>query len=815
MLIGRWCDETTRDVQYAARALRKSRGFWAVAVLSLAIGVGANAAIFSVVKAVVLEPLPYDHADQLAVLSATDRVGGSMALSYPDLLDWKNRTQVFANLAGYQDLGFTLTSQDRSAERFPGRTVSADFFRTLGIVPSMGRDFVSADDRAGATPVAIISHRVWQGSFDADPRIVGQSVMLNARSFTVIGVLPATFEFYASGEIFAPLGLGLRASARGQRRGIYALGRLRPGMTVSQAQIEAHTIASGLAREYPSTNGDVGALVVPLATKVAGNTGRIVLTLFAAVTFVLLIACANVANLLMARGAARHTEIAVRRALGASNVRLVRQLLTESLFLAVLGGALGAGLAGWTIRGMNVLLPDDIRRLKHVEFDGWVLGFTVLLCVISSLLFGLAPAWQIVWRRPPGDVSDRLNEGARGATSDMPRRSLRHLLVMSEVSSSVVLLTAAGLMIRTLIALDGVDPGFRGANVLHAQIVLPPAQYRDDQQVAFFSRLLNRTIALPGVNAAALVMCAPLSGPCWASPLDIEGQLPLSAGGPEINFNAITTGYFRTLLVPLLQGRDFDQADRRDVPAVAIVNRSFVRRYFLDQDPIGKRIREQSERGSQPWTTIVGVVGDVRRRALDAPTAPEVFRPLAQSPINFMTLMVRVADDGFAVPAAIRQELRALDPGVPLAGFSTMEDARAQGLTTRRLPAVLLESFAGLALLLAVVGIYGVMAYSVSQRTGEIGVRLALGAQPSNVLWLIVRQGMIPVCAGIGLGLVGALGVGRTLTSLLYGVGETDVLTFALVALLLLGVSLSACIIPALRAAAIDPATAICGRFQP
>ena len=773
---------------------------------------GANAAIFSVVNAVVLEPLPYDHADQLAVLSATDHVGGSMALSYPDLLDWQEQTQVFSNLAGYQDLGFTLTTGERLAERFLGRTVSADFFRTLGTVPSMGRDFESADDRSGATPVAIVSHRVWQGSFDADPRVIGQSVMLNARSFTIIGVLPATFEFFASGEIFAPLGLGLRASARGQRRGIYAIGRLRPGMTVTQAQIEADTIARGLAREYPSTNRDVGARVVPLATNVAGNTGRVVLTLFAAVSFVLLIACANVANLLLARGAARHKEIAVRRALGARNLRLVRQLLTESLLLAMLGGALGAGLAGWTIRGITVLLPDDIRRLKDVDFDGSVLGFTFLLSLISSLLFGLAPAWQIARTRAPGDISDRLNEGARGATSDTPRRSLRHLLVMSEVALSVILLTGAGLMIRTLIALNGVDPGFRGANVLRGQIVLPPAQYREEQQVAFFSMLLNRTIALPGVNAAALVMCAPLSGPCWASPVDIEGQLRIGAGEPEINFNAITSGYFQTLRIPLLQGRDFDRADRREVPAVGIVNHSFVRRYFAGQDPIGKRIREQSANGDGPWMTIVGVVGDVRRRTLDASAAPEVFRPLAQNPINFMTLMVRVADDAVAVPAAIRHELQALDPGVPLAGFRTMEDARAQGLTTRRLPAVVLESFAALALLLAVVGIYGVMAYSASQRTGEIGIRLALGAQPSHVLWLLVRQGMVPVCAGTGLGLAGALVVGRTLASLLYGVGEADVPTFALVALALLGVSLGACIIPALRAASIDPATAIFAR---
>ena len=411
-----------------------------------------------------------------------------------------------------------------------------------------------------------------------------------------------------------------------------------------------------------------------------------------------------------------------------------------------------------------------------------------------------------------GDNSRSLNVDGRGATSDdAPRRSLRYVLVTSEVSLCVVLLIGGGLMIRTLIALDRVDPGFRGANVLHTPIVLPPAQYRDDQQIAFFSTLLERTRALPGVTAAALVMCAPLSGGCWASPIEIEGRPPLRSGGPEVNFNAITSGYFQTLGIPLLQGRDFDQRDRRGVPDVAIVNQSYVRRYFADQTVVGQRLREVGN-GSRPWTTIVGVVGDVRRRALDTPPAPEVFRPLAQSPVNFMTLMVRVADDGPEAPAAIRRQMQTLDRGIPLAGFGTMEQVRASGLSTRQLPAVLLESFAAIALVLAVLGIYGVMAYSVSQRRGEIGIRLALGAQPSNVLWLIVRQGMIPVCAGILMGLVGALGVSRTLTGVLYGVSGTDSLTFTLVPSLLFGVALAACVIPAQRAAAVDPVKALCDR---
>jgi predicted permease len=812
MLTRRWVDELRQDLWYAARTLQKSPGFAAVAIVSLALGVGANAGIFSVVKTVLIERLPYPRGERLAVLSAKDHVGGSMSLSYPDVLDWKNQTQVFESVAAYQDYGMTLTGRDHDAERFSGRTVSANFFSTLGVVPSLGRDFALEDDRPGAAPVAIVSHGVWARSFRADPQLIGRSVTFNGRSFTVVGVLPATFQFYVSGEIFAPLGLGLRPSARGERRGIYAIGRLRPEKTFTQAQVEADTIARRLGQYYPNTNAGVGAAVVPLTTIVIGNTGRVVLILFAAVTLVLLIACVNVANLLLARAVARHNEMALRRSLGAQPSRLIRQLLTESLLLAVLGGALGLVLTGWTIRAVNALLPEEIRRLKNVGFDGWVLAFTLLLCLVSSLVFGLAPAWQMVRGRMAGDVSTRLIQGRRGATTGVAHRSLRNVLVTSEVAVSVVLLVAAGLMIRTVVALEHVDSGFREANVLHAQIVLPPAQYGETHQVTFFSALLERTRALPGVTDAALVMCAPLSGGCWANPVEIEGRTPAGPGEPEVNFNAITPGYFGTLGIPLRQGRDFDPHDTRDSLAVAIVNQSYARRYFAGQDPIGKRIREHVQERVSPWTTIVGVVGDVRRRALDAPAAPEVFRPLAQNPINFMTLMVRLTDDQPGVSAAIRTEVQALDRGIPLLALGTMEQVRTQGMSMRRLPAVLLQSFAAIALLLAVVGIYGVIAYCVSQRTGEIAIRLALGARPSNVLWLVVRQGMVPVCAGILLGVASALGVARTLTGVLYGVSATDPLTFALVSALLLTVALVACVIPARHAASVAPMSALCDR---
>jgi putative ABC transport system permease protein len=798
-----------QDVRYAVRVLRKHWAFTLAALLTLALGIGANTAMFSIVYAVLIEPLPYPQADRLMFLAARSATGAAISFSYPDVLDWQEQTRAFENFAAYQSFGFTVTGY-RETQRFPGRTVSASFFSTLGITPALGRDFIPQDDRPGSQPVVIITDRLWRRFFSGDRDIANRNITLNGRSFAVIGVLPPDFQLYQTAEIFTPIGLGLRPSARGERRGIYAVGRLRSDATLKQAKAEADMMAQRLAAQYPDTNGGIGAMVEPLSENFVGKTKPVLIMLFGAVTFVLLIACANVGNLLLARSASRQREIALRIALGASRLRLLRQILTENVLLAVSGGALGLGVARSSLNAVNMLLPAEITRLKLPSINGWVLLFTLLASVIAGVLFGLVPARHAIGTASLGKVHTRLKDGGRGSDGRGTRRSLLNVLVAVEVALSLALLIGAGLMIRTLFSLHGVDPGFHALNVLHTQITLPSSQYNPDRQVDFFKQAIDRTRSLPGVSAVSAVMCLPLSGSCWSNPVEVEGRpAPVTQKQSEVNFNAAASGYFGTVGIPLLQGRDFEPRDAKDSPAVAIVSQSFVRRYLAGEDAIGKHIRERSPKQQGLWATIVGVVGDVRRDSLDSPATAEVYFPFTQSPINFMTLVVRSATNPASVAPAIRTELHALDRAVPVQTIGTMEELLGAGLATRRLPAVLLGLFAALALTLAVVGIYGVISYSVAQRTREIGIRMALGAERSNVFGLIIGQGMIPVLAGLIAGLFIAIGLNRTLSGVLYGISPTDPLTFAVVPLVLIMVSLIACAAPARRAIRVDPLVAL------
>jgi putative ABC transport system permease protein len=623
-------ERVLQDTRYATRVLRKHWSFAVAAMLTLALGIGANTAMFSVVYAVLIEPLPYPQADRLMFVSARDATGAAISFSYPDFLDWQQQTHAFESIAAYQSFGFTVTGTGET-QRFPGRTVSAGFFSTLGVTPSLGRDFRPEDDRPGSEPVVIVTDQLWHKVLHGDREIMNRPITLNSRSFTVIGVLPPTFQLYEAGDMFAPIGLGLRASTRGQRKGIYAVGRLRRDATLKQAQLEADAIAQRLAQQYPATNGGIGGLVEPIAEKFVGKTKPVLIMLLGAVTFVLLIACANVGNLLLARSASRQKEIALRVALGASRLRLLRQMLTENILLAMMGGALGLIIARWSLDTVNTLLPTEITRLKAPTINGWVLGFTLLASIITGLLFGLVPAKQAMGRASLGNVYSRLKSGGRGSGTG-EQRSLLNFLVTSEVALSLALLIGAALMIRTLLSLHGVDTGFHAENVVHTQIVLPPSQYSPSRQAIFFAQAIDRTRSLPGVQSASAVMCLPLSGSCWSSPVEVEGRsVPLSQSQSEVNFNAAAPEYFRTLGTQLVQGRDFDRRDTKDALPVAIVSQAFVRRYLGGENAIGQRVRERSAKDQSPWATIVGVVGDVRRERLDSPAGAEIYLPFTQT----------------------------------------------------------------------------------------------------------------------------------------------------------------------------------------
>jgi putative ABC transport system permease protein len=741
-------------------------------------------------------------------LAARSTAGAAISFSYPDALDWQNQTRAFEIVAAYQSFGFTVTGS-RETQRFPGRTVSNSFFSTLGIAPAVGRDFLPQDDRPGSQPVVIITDRIWHRFFSGDRDIVNRNITLNGISFAVIGVLPANFQLYRTAEIFAPIGLGLRSSARGERRGIYAIGRLRSDAPLKQAKVEANMIAQRLAAQYPDTNGGIGAVVEPLSENFVSKAKPIVIMLFGAVTFVLLIACANVGNLLLASSASRQKEIALRIALGAGRLRLLRQILTENVLLAVTGGGLGVGIAKSSLNAVTSLLPTEITRLRQPAVNGWVLLYTLLASVIAGVLFGLVPARHAT-ETSLRNVHTRLKDGGRASDGGATRRSLLNVLVAVEVALSLALLIGAGLMIRTLFSLHGVDPGFHASNVLHTQIILSPSQYNSDRQVDFFKEAIDRTRSVPGLTAVSAVMCLPLSGSCWSNPVEVESRpAQFTQELSEVNFNTAAPGYFQTIGIPLLQGHDFEPHNVKGSLMVAIVSKSFVRRYLGGEDAIGKRIRERSPKEQGPWATIVGVVGDVRRDSLDSPAAAEVYLPFMQSPTNFMSLVVRCATDPASLASAIRTEVHALDRAVPVQAIGTMEELQRAGLATRQLPAILLGLFAALALALAMVGIYGVISYSVAQRTKEIGIRMALGADGSNVLGLIIWQGMIPVLVGLIAGLVIAIGLNWTLSGVLYGISATDPLTFVAVSLVLIIVSFIACATPASRAIRIDPLVAL------
>ncbi|MDQ3803688.1 MAG: ABC transporter permease [Acidobacteriota bacterium] len=796
-----------QDVRYGVRALLKQPGFAAVAVLTLALGIGANSTIFSFANGVLLRPLPYENPERLVLVDETAPKRGitSMGVSFPNFLDWRAQNQVFEDIAAYQAGTYTLVGGGEP-EQIRGARVSSGLFEILGVSPVLGRTVHQEEDRPGNETVVVLGHGLWQGRFGADPGIVGRTISLNNRPHAVIGVMPPGFKFPEVADLWLPLALDTQRWTRTDH-GLSAIARLKPGVTLEQAQAEMAAVASRIEEQNPVTNEGMSVSVTDLRAGLVGDYRQSLLILLGVVGFVLLIACVNVANLLLARASARQKEISIRAALGASRRRIFRQLITESLVLSVVGGALGLVLALWGLRLLLAAIPVEFPFWMKFNLDGRVVGFTAAVSLLTGAVFGAAPALQA----SKVDLNETLKEGGRSAAAGAGRGRLRSLLVVAEVALSLVLLVGAGLMMRSFLRLQQVNVGLDPKNVLTMTVSLPAAKYSEpERQSAFFRQLVERVGRLPGAQAAGAVSNLPLSGSRWGRSLTVEGRPVLAVGeAPVINHCVVTPGYFRALGIPLLTGRDLAETDARDAPKVTVVDARLAREYWPGESPLGKRVRFGPPESNEPWHTVVGVVGEVRHERVDAATRMTVYVPYQQITVRQMTVAVRTASDPAGFAAAAREQVRALDADQPVTNLRTMEEVISRAVWQPRLHAILFGVFAAVALLLASVGIYGVMSYAVTQRTHEIGVRVALGARPRDILRLIVGRGFVLTLIGVGLGAAAALALTRVMASLLFEVSAADPATFATNVLLLTAVSLLACYIPARRATRVDPIIAL------
>jgi putative ABC transport system permease protein len=799
--------DVLRDVEYSVRVLLKKPGFTCAAVLALALGIGANSTIFSFANGILLRPLPYPQPERLVTVDevSTKRGPDPMGVSFPNYLDWRQQQTVFEDVAAYSTRRMTLQTPD-GPESLQGGTLSAHLLNVLGVPPVLGRGFTAEEDRRGQDSVVILGHELWQRRFGGDPNVVGQVVEIDRRPRTVVGVMPPGFKFPAVAELWLPLALDAEIWTRNDH-GLGALARLRPGVTLTEARAELNVIAERIEAENPVTNEGMRVVVQDFRDDLTGTYRQALLVLLGVVGFVLLIACANVANLMLAHSVARQKEIAIRAALGASRARIVRHLLTESLVLGALGGALGLGLAVWGMELLLAAIPIDIPFWMKFDLDVRVLAFTLGVSLATGVLFGVLPA--LYASRP--DLNEALKDGGRGASPGRGRHRLRSLLVVSEVALSLVLLIGAGLMMRSFLRLADVDPGLDPSNVLTMRLSLPSEKYPDGTtRSSFYRQLQERVAALPGVESAAAVSNVPLGGGLWGRSLTVEGWPVLSVGeAPMINHCVATPGYFRTMGIPMLAGRDFTYADTADSTRVTIVDERLAREYWPNESALGKRIRFGPPESNEPWHTVVGVVGTVHHQRLDAHTRQSIYVPHDQIPVPFMTLTIRATGDATGLAAAVRRQVLELDPGLPVINAQMMEDIVGQSIWQPRLYALLFAVFAAVALALALVGIYGVMSYSVTQRTHEIGVRMALGARPGDVVRLVVRQGMTLALAGVAIGVALALALTRVVSGLLFGVTATDPQTFVALSALLIGATLAASLVPARRAARVDPLVAL------
>jgi putative ABC transport system permease protein len=801
-----------QDLRYGARMLVKNPGFTLVAVIALALGIGATSAIFTVVNALLLRPLPYPEAEQLAMVATTMRreqveVRRS---SYPDFVDWRNQNTVFEQMAALYSTSFSLLGAGEP-ERVSGELISASYFSLLGVRAAHGRTFLPEEDHApDAQRVAVVGHDLWQRRFGGKT-LVGKTIQLSDGNYTVVGIMPESFRGISDqAELWLPMMMASSAREadagvlqKRRERWLSAVARLKPGVSLQQAQTEMDTIARRLEQAYPDSNTNRGARVTLLHEQLFGSLQLTLWTLLGAVGCVLLVACANVANLLLQRAAVRHKETAIRLALGATTGRLMRQLLTESLLLALIGGVLGVLVSWWSVGFLVALSPITFPSFVTLALDARVLGFSLLVSVVTGVLFGLAPALQAA--RPA--LNEVLKDAGRGSSGGLGRSRLLGALVVSEIALALVLLVGAGLMIRGLQRLQAVDPGFDSDHLMTMRVSLPAQKYQRAQLDAFSQQLHERLQALPGVQSVALSSDLPLGSSTSAGPIVLEGQAVAPAGSEiRIYRHSVTPQFFATLGIPLVKGREFTAGDHAQAPGVVIVSEALARRYWPGEDAIGKRLQETGA-PDHPWRSIVGIAADVKYRGLPQnPNAdPDIYLPLLQRPNNSLSLAVRAKADPASLTASIRSELQKFAPDLPVYGVTTMAQQMARQTRQARFSTWLLGIFGALALLLAAVGIYSVMAYAVEQRTHEIGIRLALGAHAGDVLKLVVGQGMRLALLGVALGLSAAFALTQLMKRLLIGVVAADPLTYVVIVLLLVSVALFACWLPALRATKVDP----------
>jgi predicted permease len=807
-----------QDLRYGARTLLKQPGFTLIAVLTLALGSGANTAIFSIVNGLLLNPLPYRNAERLAIIW-THSPGANVALDWPSPGQFsalKSENSVFEQLALAHGGNVILTG-NAEPERLGAVRASSAVFSLLGAQAMLGRVFLPEEDTQDKTLTVILSHALWQRRFGGDPKALGQTLKINGRDHIVVGVMPPGFSLghevmptvgaVAQAELLLPLPLSVDRMNNHGDENYNVLARLKPGATIAQAQTELNLAVRRLEQQFPNIyplNRRFSFSIRPLLEQVVGDVRLALYILLCAVGCVLLIACANVANLLLARAATREREMAIRTALGAGRWRVVRQLLTESVLLSAVSGALGLLLAVWGLALLRRLNPSNIPRLASIGVDGRVLAFTTAVAVLTGILFGLAPAL----RSSRVTLSETLKEGGRSLVGGHHR--LRNLLVVAEIALSLVLLIGAGLLIRSFIRVQQVEPGFASRNLLSLRLALVgPAYSEESRRASFYQQLWERIRRLPGIEAAGGVSVLPLGGVSWGS-ITIEGYDAASGQGMiQADQRAASVGYFETMKIPLIRGRFFTEQDTKESARVVIVDENMARTYWPNTDPLSKRLKQGGADSTAPWLTVVGVVGNVKQYALETDSRVALYVPHLQSGAGSLSVAVRTTVDPLGMAAAVTREARALDPNLPLYDVKTMEQWLSESLARRRFAMLMLGLFAVIALLLASVGIYGVMSYTVAQRTREIGIRVALGAKTRDVLRLIVRQGMSLAGIGIGLGLVAAIAATRLMASLLFGVRATDPLTFVAIALLLAFVALMACWIPARRAAKVDPMIAL------